>query len=323
MDTGQGDERSKHKNTHPEGTSSGDDEQDESTLQNKHDFKKEASCSPSSSSEDSSDEDFFQLDVSVLVKPVSGNNEATSDFTKLPRHGYDHHFKTQNGASDVNPKPDRISIIEPKQSPPIQVMSILDAPDPNRIPSSIFATTPASHVEWSVASNESLFSINVGNSSFRDNTFLFNKSGDLTTYPCSPFYPFAPMPPISDTSTTVTDVASETEMPIAEASNSETSKDALSENVEEPADSIYYPAEGVSNRTSSSHRSDGSMTSFHSFAFPILTARGNSGSLKVKPQSPLPISKRPHQQPAIGTSKVAAARTNRWFPCCSCCQFCC
>merc|ERR1711964_875598 len=50
-----------------------------------------------------------------------------------------------------------------------------------RIPSSVFArsksTTP---MEWSVASNESLFSIHVGNNSFsRDHIFLMGRSGEL------------------------------------------------------------------------------------------------------------------------------------------------
>lgn len=55
--------------------------------------------------------------------------------------------------------------------------------DPNRIPSSIFASKPASPLEWSVASNESLFSIPVGNGSFsRDQFFMFYKSGELYKY---------------------------------------------------------------------------------------------------------------------------------------------
>lgn len=53
--------------------------------------------------------------------------------------------------------------------------------DPNRIPASVFSARPASPMEWSVASNESLFSIHIGNSSFsRDHAFAMNnKSGEL------------------------------------------------------------------------------------------------------------------------------------------------
>ncbi|XP_060958721.1 suppressor protein SRP40 isoform X8 [Cannabis sativa] len=72
-------------------------------------------------------------------------------------------------------------------SPKIQTMERFGGGyDPKRIPSSVFeiskTTTP---MEWSAASNESLFSIHVGNSSFsRDNLFAYNdsvaKSGELT-----------------------------------------------------------------------------------------------------------------------------------------------
>ncbi|XVF60685.1 hypothetical protein PTKIN_Ptkin08bG0068000 [Pterospermum kingtungense] len=50
---------------------------------------------------------------------------------------------------------------------------------PNRIPSSIFSSKPT--MDWSTASNESLFSIQVGNVSFsRDQFFMLYKSGELT-----------------------------------------------------------------------------------------------------------------------------------------------
>jgi len=65
------------------------------------------------------------------------------------------------------------------QSPPLQLMNS-PGYDPNRIPSSIF-NKPTSPMEWSVASNDSLFSIHIGNNSFsRDHAFpLSNKSGEL------------------------------------------------------------------------------------------------------------------------------------------------
>ncbi|KAL6499151.1 hypothetical protein OROHE_026179 [Orobanche hederae] len=74
------------------------------------------------------------------------------------------------------------------KSPPIQTMG--QAPpagyDPNRIPTSIFSTKPTNPTEWSVASNESLFSIHMGNNSFsRDYTILFGKSGDLQDFHAS------------------------------------------------------------------------------------------------------------------------------------------
>ncbi|GER30674.1 AP-2 complex subunit beta [Striga asiatica] len=55
--------------------------------------------------------------------------------------------------------------------------------DPNRIPASIFSTKPTNPSEWSVASNESLFSIHMPNNSFsRDYAILYGKSADLQDF---------------------------------------------------------------------------------------------------------------------------------------------
>ncbi|KAK8565993.1 hypothetical protein V6N13_021063 [Hibiscus sabdariffa] len=52
---------------------------------------------------------------------------------------------------------------------------------PNRIPSSIFSTQPATPTEWSITSNESLFSIHIGTNSCSKEQFLaLFKSGELT-----------------------------------------------------------------------------------------------------------------------------------------------
>lgn len=51
--------------------------------------------------------------------------------------------------------------------------------DPSRIPASIFSK-PSTPREWSMASNESLFSIHVGNTSFsKDQFFMMYRSGEL------------------------------------------------------------------------------------------------------------------------------------------------
>ncbi|KAL8038537.1 hypothetical protein ABFS82_11G118700 [Erythranthe guttata] len=69
------------------------------------------------------------------------------------------------------------------KSPPAQMMGgpLPEPPgyDPNRIPASVFAKSNTAG-EWSVASNESLFSIHMGNNSFsRDYAILFGKSGEF------------------------------------------------------------------------------------------------------------------------------------------------
>ncbi|CAL5185977.1 unnamed protein product [Lathyrus oleraceus] len=70
-------------------------------------------------------------------------------------------------------------------SPPLQLMNpnpnSNSGYDPNRIPSSAFGPKPVSPMEWSVASNESLFSLHFGNNSFSREQFLATrKSGELS-----------------------------------------------------------------------------------------------------------------------------------------------
>ncbi|URE23427.1 hypothetical protein MUK42_26295 [Musa troglodytarum] len=91
--------------------------------------------------------------------------------TPLPEPGdIPRALATEAGAAtsaDDSVNPTDTSLPEPRQSPPVQAMEKSDAADPNRIPSSVFARSKSNTpMEWSVASNESLFSIHVGNSSF-------------------------------------------------------------------------------------------------------------------------------------------------------------
>ena len=69
----------------------------------------------------------------------------------------------------------------PIQSPPVQTMGRPGAGyDPNRIPSSVFNNKSTSPMEWSVTSNESLFSIHMGNNSFsKEHALFLGKSGEL------------------------------------------------------------------------------------------------------------------------------------------------
>uniref|UniRef100_A0A9I9DRG8 Uncharacterized protein n=1 Tax=Cucumis melo TaxID=3656 RepID=A0A9I9DRG8_CUCME len=67
----------------------------------------------------------------------------------------------------------------------IRLSGALGNHDPNRIPVSIFSGRPSNPMEWSTASNESLFSIHVGNNSFSREHFNFFKSGELLMNPNS------------------------------------------------------------------------------------------------------------------------------------------
>lgn len=145
--------------------------------------KKKSSSSSSSSGNIDEEDDFFQIEGPILGSTISFGHNAPS-------------IAEQSGAGSGS---------SPKQSPPgVQAMSRASpaderviVPDPKRIPSSVFARSRSTSppTDWSVTSNESLFSINVGNASFsRDHFFLYGKSGDMMGNPNDPLAPLPPLP---------------------------------------------------------------------------------------------------------------------------------
>lgn len=69
--------------------------------------------------------------------------------------------------------------VEPMKSPPLHTMDHPPGYDPNRIPKSIFSSKPTT-TEWSTASNESLFSIQMGANNFStDYSYMLPKSGEI------------------------------------------------------------------------------------------------------------------------------------------------
>lgn len=207
------------------------------------------------------------------------------------------------------------------QSPPVQTMEQTDS---YRIPSSAFArnksTTP---MEWSVASNESLFSIH-GNMSFtRDQSFLLGRSGELgipeepTMTGLSFRYSNGQIPAVDEKSAKLEEGSGVTEAAAG------TKKEVLKENAEDNSKEKLSLPDGPLNDSRLSHQSDESRSSVQSFAFPILTSEGGrSGSLKVsvaeeqtqqqqQPQSQL--------QPQTSAATPEVAQTS-WFSCFSCCS---
>jgi hypothetical protein len=153
------------------------------------------------------------------------------------------------------------------QSPSIQLMGRPAGYDPNRIPSSIFSSKSTTPMEWSVASNESLFSIHIGNSSFsRDHFIMFNnrsgefpKTDDLIMASAPPPLPRLP-PPEHDkikTADVATEAADETNNPVCKGSPKDDHKGRGT------------PAEDVGYYNTVSYRSDESNISTRSFHFPL------------------------------------------------------
>ncbi|XP_020517461.1 uncharacterized protein LOC110006424 isoform X2 [Amborella trichopoda] len=157
-----------------------------------------------------------------------------------------------------------------------------------RIPSSVFARTKSqTPMEWSVASNESLFSFHVGNSSFsRDHVFLFGKSGELTNFSNRPPLGSRPIPfvvgsdarEVEDEHDLVIEVSTddkEDAQILLEVSTDDKEDARILLEVEttspdEPVGPSWKPAPAsVPNSSSISHHSNDSGTSIRSFAFPM------------------------------------------------------
>ncbi|KAK6921904.1 hypothetical protein RJ641_012411 [Dillenia turbinata] len=204
------------------------------------------------------------------------------------------------------------------QSPPLQVMGRSEY-DPDRIPSSVFdASKESNQAEWSVASNESLFSIHVGNNSFsRDHVFW--KSGEL--FQSGDFIMYDPSPIPSKSSGPPVPVVEEiNRMGVNVGYNSATTVPSQTVTVAKEEDStppLPHPqAPPVSTNISSlSHQSDGSGNSIQSFAFPILIEREISKS--VKEESEVEV-----QPPRSISYSRSFSFHSSWFSQLSCCWPC-
>ncbi|CAA0825553.1 Unknown protein [Striga hermonthica] len=123
----------------------------------------------------SSSDDFFQVNPQLLpklggahdkpprpagpTKPFYENDEI--DLSNEGSQGSASQFSDTTYESLISTK---VSV-SPIQSPPIQVMQRAVDFDPERIPPSVFSKS-STPTEWSAASNDSLFSIRIGESSF-------------------------------------------------------------------------------------------------------------------------------------------------------------
>lgn len=202
-----------------------------------------------------------------------------------PRSGYSHtEFSTYSSVSTTLPPPPQV-MGRPPEYPGF---------DPNRIPASVFATNkPASGMEWSVASNESLFSIQMGNMSFTRDHFNWMKSGELKS-PDSEFANYPPgLPPITETTSNNfhgLPVVNEVELDNGKKSTSSWGRNSLESEANKINKETSTAAERIrlSDRSSNasdghgmhpalephtparvSQQSDGSRMSTSSFAFPV------------------------------------------------------
>ncbi|XP_078169378.1 uncharacterized protein LOC144563793 [Carex rostrata] len=235
----------------------------------RHDPKFSSSSSTSSAS--SEEQDLFQLDHKE--SPIS--HELTEE-TKKPA---------------AVRLPPRAPSMSPSSSTPKSPM--MNGYDPNRIPAEVFSHAKSgSPGDWSVASNESLFSIHMG------------KSQELTAY-YQAYADYALYPPI-------------------DSKEEEKEKDGCTTvgDVKQPPPPVKGLGEEDLRNSISGHSTDGSIASHQSFAFPILTNDAKNGSLKnelVRHQTPTveqmqplvpPKSEAPKGKAEPATAAAAAAAEN-------------
>lgn len=199
---------------------------------------KSSSSSPDSPFDDPFQDDFFEIgDSRYGEKSISGSS--------IPKDEQSDHGQKKS-----------------TESPPIQAMDRIGDPS-HRIPSSVFARTKSTTpVEWSVASNESLFSIQMGNMSF-SNDPMFWRSGELglpgESTTSAQMFNFTPNQPQING---LTGTGKSSEGNVAEAAV-ETMQEVIRENEEEKRNKKLFLDPCVSGR------SDISGASTQSFAFPM------------------------------------------------------
>jgi hypothetical protein len=241
------------------------------------------SSSASSFSSDSS-EDLFQVNSDYVPKSEACNssfpnpNEDTPEAIKEEDTSNNSSSKSKEH-NNGSPGPTATSSVSniahesvvqhsmtPTRYPHLQVMDRSEY-DPSRIPCSVFERSKSiAPLEWSVASNESLFSLHIGNNSFsKDHMFLFGdyKSGELTK--SAELTMFSPIPPV----------------PVAEIDRKNlkiggptvVADETISDAARVSAGAQYVkkvPPPAVSRNISNlSNNSDESGTSVQSFAFPV------------------------------------------------------
>ncbi|KAH7839976.1 hypothetical protein Vadar_010854 [Vaccinium darrowii] len=153
------------------------------------------------------------------------------------------------------------------ESPPVQLMERPSGFDPNRIPPSVFARKTPSPMDWSVTSNESLFSIQIGNKSFsRDcvpkSTGELHKTGELETSrnPYTSDISFSPTPP----------VAQQKESERKKINLGRESEETEKEIIETPVATVYVQGKGnyPAQEMSFNHHSDRRELQIQTVVFP-------------------------------------------------------
>lgn len=228
-------------------------------------------CSSTSSSSSSESESKHKLQKGRDVDNLLSKNPSSPSVVKdnrLVTDFSDDDVPTSNGQSAVTPthRVDSSSGCEtPTQYPQTQMMDRVEDPTSPayRIPSRVFSRTKSTApMEWSVASNESLFSIQMGNMSFtREQLCWLGKSGEL----CRPGESTIDMSQHLAMKTSDCGLKSKSpngDLSATEARAAETMREVIRENSENQRKESSTLTESSSQSASISHQSEGSTKSF-------------------------------------------------------------
>lgn len=163
--------------------------------------KLKSSSLGSPSSPDYSSEDFIQDDSKMIFKSTTSTTAAPNVVRPLPKYykidvSDDIFSKSEHDSGSFSCCTSQVSDVTHEsllhntsltESPHIQVMEGHADFVSNRISTSIFASKSPTPTEWSITSNESLFSIHIGNTSFTRDQILklsgeLRKSGELQKF---------------------------------------------------------------------------------------------------------------------------------------------
>ncbi|XP_072060133.1 uncharacterized protein [Arachis hypogaea] len=306
--------------------------------------------------------------------PLNRSNLKTNSLhSKLPLEPSNGHDIRMDSDSDSNQRQNSSNSTPNKgletQNPPIQVMerpgdpaaaaaessysysyssSSFSSPSSYRVPSNAFTSNKPS-TQWSTLSNESLFSIPMGNMSFTRDLSLFSKSGELDSrfigggagdimvnMPSSNNLALAPLPPLPQSSqpqpqpqaSRFTDMslrATEqqkgwrvTEEKAAETMREVIMEESLRNENFSGVDEVPYPV----THCDSTYSNNGSTKSF---AFKPSTDKARSPSLKHGVEE-----KRNQQQQLLEQKNIVAKETppksntnpsdKKWLSCFACCK---
>ncbi|KAK4260991.1 hypothetical protein QN277_004047 [Acacia crassicarpa] len=267
----------------------------------------------SSSSSESSLNDVFELETA---------DSESKSFRSASKDEQSYVSSHRSSLSEVDsnssaPATSSTCVPPPTVSPPVQMMDPSGGYDPNRIPSSVFARNNTSPMEWSAASNDSLFSIHLANNSFSRDHVMFDdlyKSGELTKSGELRSQPSFVIPE-----------AIETEEEIVNMEDLETNKmldktfesgDKSNEEEKQNKAKSLHP-DMIRNSRNVSVRSHFSRTGTNSFAFPILIEAEGFGSRKAD-VSTRHSEEEPYVPPKEDASKrspYSTANHRNWFWC--------